>query len=149
MNIELINKTIATKLFGLVEGKDFGEWNEHDWKVDKDGVIDDMAFAFDNHNGPQCIRCWYYYCERCQDGQDGPEEPCKIELKDYTDESNFLSLIEKIEDKVYVNFSVHGGLASCLLTSADAEIYGVISGEKTMSLALARAVYEAIEKGYL
>lgn len=51
------------------------EFEEHKWARMENGEIDDMAFQYENHNGPICERCGYYFCMLCKpDGWD--KEKC-------------------------------------------------------------------------
>ena len=74
------NHIIATQIMGLVEGVDFGNLGEHEWRKTKSGEIDTFAFSYGYCNGPVCVKCGYSYCEHCKDG---PDEPCEIDLPDY------------------------------------------------------------------
>lgn len=46
----------------------------HKWKLDEYGKIDDFAMSYENHNGPECTECGYYFCEHCT--PHGPTEDC-------------------------------------------------------------------------
>jgi hypothetical protein len=80
-----MDAAIATGIFGLKEGVDFGTWPAHDWKRDEDGEIDD--FAVDDDEGQrsvQCLRCgtvdwlgWY-------DSEPIPDGKCVIEPDPYS-----------------------------------------------------------------
>ena len=44
----------------------------HEWKMkdreegeDSAGEIDTFAFSHDLHNGPECVKCGYSFCEHC------------------------------------------------------------------------------------
>lgn len=37
----------------------------HVWKRDTDGLVDLFATEFENHNGPECVKCGYGYCHHC------------------------------------------------------------------------------------
>lgn len=54
---------------------------KHKWVRDG-GKIDFFAFAVGYHNGPQCDRCGFSYCEHCQDGKSpeyfNKEHPCIV-----------------------------------------------------------------------
>lgn len=68
-----LDALVAEKVMGLMPGKDFGEWPEHDWLKNEDGSVDIFAMDADTHNGPRCIRCNYGYCHHCQTR---PTQPC-------------------------------------------------------------------------
>lgn len=98
METEEINRLIAEKVMGLVEGVDFGVWEEHVWKtVDwGDGPeIDIFAVEYgDYHNGPACVRCGYGYCHHCQLE---PDEHCELEPDPYSTSPYFM---QKVVDKL-------------------------------------------------
>lgn len=66
MNNAEVNYLIATKIMGLVPQVDFGEWDEHIWRLDDKGEIDMYGMEFDGHSGPICDRCGYSYCKYCR-----------------------------------------------------------------------------------
>lgn len=51
----------------------------HEWALDENGEVDHFAHCIDvpgeppGHNGPQCVKCGYYFCEHCQSG---PSKDC-------------------------------------------------------------------------
>ena len=120
---DAINEVIATKLFGLVEGKDYGEWPEHDWirqcddyleatdyedmlkqntpRTRAESPIDIWAYEVGYCNGPRCARCGEEFCKHCEydrwerieDGE--PDGPCVVPIPDYFQESWFMPLMKK------------------------------------------------------
>lgn len=120
---EEVNKLIATKLFKLVEGKDYGEWPEHDWIRECDdwleaedyedlltqnspeerakSSIDDFAYESGYCNGPRCARCGEEFCKHCEPDrwesvENGePDGPCIIPIPNYFHESWAKPLMEK------------------------------------------------------
>lgn len=46
---------------------------EHIPAVDADGLIDNSALDYENHNGPRCIRCDYMPCMYCEGEKDIPK----------------------------------------------------------------------------
>ena len=118
-----INEVIAMKLFGLVEGKDYGEWPEHDWirlcddhleatdhedmlkqnspRIRAESPIDVYAHEAGYCNGPRCARCGEEFCmhcepdrlERIENGE--PDGSCVIPLPDYFLECWFILLMKK------------------------------------------------------
>lgn len=97
-----INEFIAVSLFGLVEGKDFGEWEHHDWLTDANGNIDDFGFEYEFHNGPECSRCYHSFCEHCVDDYEEAllEGPCIVNAPDYFSKIDKVlsAFIEKFPD---------------------------------------------------
>ena len=120
---DAINEVIATKLFGLVEGKDFGEWPEHDWIRECDdwleatdyedmltqntpeerakSSIDEWAYECGYCNGPRCARCGEEFCIHCEEDRwdkvkaGEPDGPCVIPIPDYFQECWFVPLMKK------------------------------------------------------
>lgn len=120
---DAINEVIATKLFGLVEGKDYGVWPEHDWIRTCDdwleakdyedllkqntleerakSSIDDFAYESGYCNGPRCARCGEEFCKHCEPDrwesvENGePDGPCIIPIPNYFLESWFVPLVKK------------------------------------------------------
>lgn len=118
-----INKLIATKLFGLVDGKDFGEWPEHDWIRECDdwldstsyedmltqntpeerekSPIDEWAYECGYCNGPMCARCGEEFCIHCEEDRwdkvkaGESDGPCVVSIPDYFQESWFVPLMKK------------------------------------------------------
>ena len=118
-----INEVIAKKLFGLVEGKDYGVWPEHDWVCECDdwleatdyedmltqntpeeraeSPIDDWAYECGYCNGPRCARCGEGFCKHCEPDrwekiEEGePDGPCVIPIPDYFLECWFVPLVKK------------------------------------------------------
>ena len=131
---EEANKLIATKLFGLVEGKDYGEWPEHDWIRECDdwleaedyedlltqnspeerakSSIDDFAYESGYCNGPRCARCGEEFCKHCEperwesieNGE--PDGPCIIPIPDYFHESWAKPLMEKFFAEYYDEYTI-------------------------------------------
>lgn len=131
---DAINEVIATKLFGLVEGKDYGVWPEHDWIRECDdwleakdyedllkqnpteerakSSIDDFAYESGFCNGPRCARCGEEFCKHCEldrwekieEGE--PDGPCVIPIPDYFLESWFMPLMKKFFDKYCDEYTV-------------------------------------------
>jgi len=63
----------------------------HEWKKDSDGNIDEFAMSYGNHNGPECVKCGYDYCQHCKSEFDVPKctkqadvEGNKMKRKFYT-----------------------------------------------------------------
>lgn len=94
---ERLDWLVATKVFGLKEGVDFGKFSEHNWKKDEYGDIDYFATEYDYCNGPSCERCHYGYCRHCY--PDGGNEPCEVHVKKYSTFGHMKG-IEDILDKV-------------------------------------------------
>lgn len=131
---EEINKTIAVRLFGLVEGKDYGEWPEHDWIRECDdwleaedyedlltqnspeerakSSIDDFAYESGYCNGPRCARCGEEFCKHCEpDRWEKIEEgeldgPCIIPIPDYFLESWAKPLMEKFFEEYCDEYAI-------------------------------------------
>lgn len=120
---DAINEVIATKLFGLVGGRDYGVWPEHDWirlcddyldatdyedmlkqnppEVRAKSSIDDWAYEAGTCNGPRCARCGEEFCRHCEPDrwervENGePDGPCVIPISDYFQECWFMPLMKK------------------------------------------------------
>ena len=118
-----INEFIAVKLFGLVEGKDFGVWPEHDWIRECDdwleatdyedmlkqnapekrseSPIDTWAYESGYCNGPRCARCGEEFCIYCEEDrwekiEEGESDgPCVIPIPNYFLECWFVPLVKK------------------------------------------------------
>ena len=131
---EEINKTIAVRLFGLVEGKDYGEWPEHDWIRECDdwleaedyedlltqnspeerakSSIDDFAYESGYCNGPRCARCGEEFCKHCEPDrwesvENGePDGPCIIPIPNYFHESWAKILMEKFFDEYCDDYTI-------------------------------------------
>jgi hypothetical protein len=38
----------------------------HTWRTRSDGItVHDFAYDDENHNGPRCVTCGFYFCEHC------------------------------------------------------------------------------------
>lgn len=96
MDDKQINEFLAENMFGLVRQKDFGEWSEHDWERDKNGEIDDFAFGVGYCNGPMCKRCFYSFCEHCEDDY---EKALKEDLPCVKEAPNYIKDYKPVLDK--------------------------------------------------
>jgi hypothetical protein len=84
---------IAEKVMGLIPQKDFGSWPEHEWKIGERGEIARLDLS-EYHMGPQCLRCYYCYCDGCCEGEKGP---CEKKPKPYsTSISAAWEVVEKL-----------------------------------------------------
>lgn len=45
----------------------------HVWKEDEYGIDSFAGLDSEEHNGPRCINCGYFFCQWCDDG---PQEDC-------------------------------------------------------------------------
>ena len=132
---EEVNKLIATKLFRLVEGKDYGAWPEHDWIRECDNwlestnyedmlkqnvpeereksPIDEWGFDYGYCNGPRCARCGEEFCIHCEEDRwdkvkaREPDGPCVIPIPDYFQESWMAkSLMEKFFEEYCDEYTI-------------------------------------------
>lgn len=134
---DAINEVIATKLFGLVKGKDYGVWPEHDWIRECDdwlestdyedmlkqnapeeraeSPIDDWAYECGYCNGPRCARCGEEFCKHCESDrwervENGePDGPCIIPIPDYFLESWAKPLMEKFFEEYCDEYTIEFG----------------------------------------
>ena len=53
------------------------EYPEHNWKKDRYGEIDEMAWDAGFHNGPVCLRCNCAFCISCETYEE--QDPCVID----------------------------------------------------------------------
>lgn len=92
-----INEYLAEHMFGLVRQKDFGEWEEHDWRRNNKGEIDEFEMCVEFHNGPMCNRCYHSFCMHCSDDYERElhEGPCVVEAPDYI--LNIKEVIDKAQ----------------------------------------------------
>lgn len=91
-----LDALVAERVMGLQPGVDFGSWSEHYWKRLANGEIDDFGLESEHHNGPMCARCYYAYCEHCQDG---PDQPCAVKPPRYSTEIQYAwRVIERIKE---------------------------------------------------
>lgn len=92
---EALDTAVAVQVMGLTPQVDFGEWPEHVWHRAADGNIDAWVLDNSTHNGPGCDRCYYSYCENCEDA---PTEPCRVSPPQYsTGIYQAWQVIEKME----------------------------------------------------
>lgn len=131
---DAINEVIATKLFGLVEGKDYGVWPEHDWIRECDdwlestgyedllkqntpeerakSSIDDFAYESGFCNGPRCARCGEEFCKHCEidrwekieEGE--PDGPCVIPIPNYFHDSWMKPLMKKFFEEYCDEYTI-------------------------------------------
>lgn len=129
-----INEFIAIKLFGLIEGKDFGVWPEHDWIRECDdwleatdyedmlkqnapekrseSPIDTWAYESGYCNGPRCARCGEEFCKHCESDrwervENGePDGPCIIPIPNYFLESWAKPLMEKFFEEYCDEYTI-------------------------------------------
>jgi len=44
----------------------------HEWKMTEEGRIDVFALAYGYHNGPECAKCGYDFCQHCKSEFEAP-----------------------------------------------------------------------------
>lgn len=132
-----INETIATKLFGLVKGKDYGEWPEHDWirecddwleatsyedmlkqnspRARAESPIDQYVYESGYCNGPRCARCGEEFCMHCEPDRmerivgGELDGPCVIPIPNYFLECWFIPLMKKFLDEYCDEYTIEFG----------------------------------------
>src|SRR4030067_2327836 len=134
---------IAEKVMGLTPQKDFGEWPEHEWKLNKDGAVDDFGMECENHNGPACSRCYYSYCKYCP----SPNDHGKFEVSPRmysTSISSAWEVVEKYSSYAANKVAEELGLSGFSLLAYPSNhwncmIMGKSSSAPTAPLAICRA----------
>lgn len=164
-----LDAIVAERIMGLVPGRDFGAWPEHQWKRNADGTVDDCAVMGDYHNGPDCLRCGHTYCIHCHPNGDG--EPCEQEPPGYSGSIGLAwRVVQAMHDRIaahtygrspepwphanYLTLSVTGALGGtaasfhCVVDDNEwyerPEQYGGASAD-TAPLAICRAALAACE----
>lgn len=94
---------IATKIFGLVEGVDFGTFSEHQWRLNENNEIDNWAYDFEEHNEPCCTRCYHSYCINCNDEEE-KNYPCIVRVPNYSGCPSYIpDIIKKIDGMIMID----------------------------------------------
>lgn len=139
MDTQKINQLVAEKIMGLQSQVDFGSWTTHDWYLDEDGDIDTFAMEYGNHNGPMCKRCSYSYCHHCQDE---PDEPCEIDVPNYTKSiSTAWGIVEKLKNDYIVEIIIEDNLTTCKLQEKNSGTV-LFAKAETVPLAICLAAIE-------
>ncbi len=144
-----LDAKIAERVMGLTPGVDFGSWPEHDWKRTENGEIDNWAWDTDNHGGPSCVRCYYGYCDGCQDA---PTEPCEVEPPTYsTNITCAWEVVERMGELGHIKWQVdhdqdgYTAMFSRLVTEgSDQGWQWVQRSAKTAPIAIVRAALAAV-----
>lgn len=143
-----LDALVAEKVMGLVPGKDFGEWPEHQWRRNAKGEIDYVEQG-ERHGGPVCDRCEFGYCQHCPgEREEAKAHPCEIEPDDYsTDIAAAWQVVERLltMDPERIQFSIESRYPEWTVnTWCRAEDNNVCVVAETAPLAICRAALRAV-----